>query len=227
MILAAGLGKRMRPLTDHTPKPLLRVGGKPLLQWHIEALAAAGVTELVVNAAHLGEQVADFCGDGSRWGVSIALSMEPEPLETAGGIQRALPLLGSEPFLVVNGDVWTDYPFARLLDCPVAPGGGHLVLVGNPPQHPRGDFRLEAGAVAGLGEGEVGLTFSGIAVYSPGFFAALAPGKAALRPLFDAAIAEGRLSGERYEGQWQDIGTPERLAALDADLAGRGRGLPA
>nr|WP_116368501.1 nucleotidyltransferase family protein [Parahaliea mediterranea] len=218
MILAAGLGKRMRPLTDHTPKPLLRVGGKALLAWHIEALVAAGVRDLVINAAHLGEQVADFCGDGSQWGASIALSREPEPLETAGGIQRALPLLGDAPFLVVNGDVWTDYPYAQLNRQVVAPGAAHLVLVDNPPQHPEGDFRLVAGQVLEREEGSPGLTFAGLALYCPAFFAGLAPGKAALLPLFKAAIAEGRLTGQHYRGQWHDIGTPQRLAALDAAL---------
>jgi N-acetyl-alpha-D-muramate 1-phosphate uridylyltransferase len=223
MILAAGLGERMRPLTDHTPKPLLRVGGKPLLQYHIERLVAAGCRDLVVNVAHLGQQVIDFCGDGSAWGARIRVSPEPAPLETAGGIARALPLLGDGPFLVVNGDVWTDYPFESLLDRSPAPGEAHLVLVDNPPQHPLGDFQLVDGCLRHRPPPEPGLTFAGIAVYSPAFFAAIegggAPVKAPLRPLLDAAIGDGRLRGEHYGGAWEDVGTPERLAALDAVLA--------
>jgi len=219
MILAAGLGTRMRPLTDHTPKPLLPVGGRPLLSWHIERLVAAGIRELVVNTAHLGEQIADYCGDGGAWGASITLSPESEPLETAGGIVRALPLLGEEPFLVVNGDVWTDYPFAELLTRPVRAGGAHLVLVDNPVQHPMGDFQLAAdGEVRERDAQAVGLTFSGVALYDPGFFAGVPDGKAPLRPLLDSAIVAGRLRGEHYGGLWEDIGTPERLAALDARL---------
>ncbi|MBN7797769.1 N-acetylmuramate alpha-1-phosphate uridylyltransferase MurU [Parahaliea mediterranea] len=219
MILAAGLGTRMRPLTDHTPKPLLPVGGKPLLGWHIERLVAAGIREMVVNTAHLGEQIADYCGDGGAWGAAIALSPEPEPLETAGGIVRALPLLGEEPFLVVNGDVWTDYPFAGLAARPVAAGGAHLVLVDNPVQHPLGDFQLAGdGRLRARPPHSAGLTFSGIAVYDPGFFDGVPDRKAPLRPLMDSGIAAGRLSGEHYRGQWDDIGTPERLAALDARL---------
>ncbi|TXS90865.1 nucleotidyltransferase family protein [Parahaliea maris] len=215
MILAAGLGTRMRPLTDHTPKPLLEAGGKALLGWHIERLVAAGYRELVVNASHLAEQVVEYCGDGSAWGASIVVSRELEPLETAGGIVQALPLLGSEPFLVINGDVWTDYPFERVMASPPAPGAARLVLVDNPPQHPLGDFRLEAGRVCRREGDAAGFTFSGIAVYSPEFFAGLEPGVVPLRPLFERAIAEGRLSGEHYKGHWHDIGTPERLAALD------------
>lgn len=222
MILAAGFGNRMRPLTDHTPKPLLQVGGKPLLAYHIERLAAAGFDELVVNAAHLGEQIADFCGDGSAWGVSLRLSMEAEPLETAGGILRALPLLGDEPFAVVNGDTWTDYPFERLRTRQLAPGEGHLVLVDNPPQHPKGDFRLDDGRVAARNGDTAGLTFAGIAAYTPDFFEGVAPGRVPLKPLLDRAIDRGRLTGEYYGGQWRDIGTPERLVELDGELSGPG-----
>lgn len=222
MILAAGLGKRMRPLTDHTPKPLLQAGGKPLLGWHIERLVAAGYQELVVNASHLGEQVADYCGDGSAWGANIQVSQEDAPLETAGGIQQALPLLGDAPFLVVNGDIWTDYPFAQAARISPAPGTAHLVLVNNPPQHPLGDFRLEGDWVKPRKPDAEGYTFSGIAVYSPAFFAGLAPGVTPLLPLFDRAIDEGRLRGEHYPGHWHDIGTPERLEALDRLLRRRG-----
>lgn len=217
MILAAGLGERMRPLTDHTPKPLLEVAGVPLLEHHIRHLVRAGYTELVINVSHLAQQIIAFCGDGSRWGVSIAYSHEDVPLETAGGIIKALPLLGEAPFLVVNGDIWIDYPFAQLRDCrPAAAGCAHLVMVGSPPQHPRGDFRLdEAGWLRELGPGESGLTYAGVGVYAPAFFAGLAADKLALRPLLDAAIRRGCLSGEYHRGSWQDVGTPERLQALD------------
>ncbi|MFV0279093.1 MAG: N-acetylmuramate alpha-1-phosphate uridylyltransferase MurU [Parahaliea sp.] len=220
MILAAGLGTRMRPLTDHTPKPLLSIGGKPLLAWHIERLVAAGFRQLVVNAAYLGEQVVTFCGDGSAWGAQISVSREVEALETAGGIVQALPLLGAAPFAVVNGDIWTDYPFELLRACRPAAGTAHLVLVDNPPQHPLGDFCLRGGRVAPREGGRAGLTFAGIAVYPADFFAGLTPGKAPLRPLFDAAMATGRLGGEYYRGRWHDIGTPRRLADLDAELRG-------
>ncbi len=219
MILAAGLGTRMRPLTDHTPKPLLQVAGKALLAHHIERLVAAGFRELVINVSHLGEQIADYCGDGSSWGAAITLSREPQPLETAGGIQQALPLLGAGPFAVVNGDVWTDYPLAELHDSEVAEGEARLVLVDSPPQHPRGDFLLNrAGRIEARPEGVVGLTYSGLGVYSPGFFAGLEPGKMPLRPLLDLAITEGRLTGEHYRGDWEDIGTPQRLQELDTRL---------
>lgn len=222
MILAAGLGKRMRPLTDHTPKPLLRAGGKALLEHHLLRLAAAGLREVVINVSHLAQQVEAFCGDGSAWGLSIQWSREAQPLETAGGIQRALPLLGEGPFMVVNGDVWTDYPFAQLGRLPPpADGSAHLVLVDNPPQHPLGDFLLDStGRVLARGASEPGFTYAGVGIYTPGFFAGLAPGEYPLRPLLDRAIEEGRLTGEHYPGQWADIGTPERLAALDAALGG-------
>jgi len=220
MILAAGFGERMRPLTEHTPKPLLQAGGRPLIAWHIEALAALGLDDLVINVAHLGQQIVDWCGDGQRWGVRIRYSREPEPLETAGGIQRALPLLGSAPFLVVNGDVWTEYPLQRLLAHAHLPDGtAHLVLVDNPPQHPLGDFQLtDSGRVVPRPPAATGLTYAGIGVFSAGFFADMAPGKLPLRPLLDTAIAAGRLSGEHFTGAWADVGTPERLQALDARL---------
>ncbi len=218
MILAAGLGERMRPLTDHTPKPLLQVGGMPLIEHHIRRLAGAGFRELVINVSHLAEQVTGFCGDGSRWGLRIAYSPEEEPLETAGGIHRALPLLGETPFLVVNGDIWIDYDFGRLRDHPLAsPAHAHLVMVDNPPQHPEGDFHLDAdGSVRELAADACGLTYAGVGVFAPGFFAHMQPGKLRLRPLLDEAIREGRLSGEYHHGWWEDVGTPERLAALDA-----------
>ena len=212
----------MRPLTDVTPKPLLLARGKPLLAHHIERLRDAGFTDFVVNAAHLGEQVAEFCGDGSRWGVHIHISRESAPLETAGGIIQALPQLGDAPFAVVNGDIFTDFPFKTLSEIAVDPGGGHLILVANPEHHPAGDFVLTRRRVhqppsnKGLEEQSLEtLTFSGIAVYDPAFFAGAAPGKRPLKPLLDQAIVEGRLSGQYYGGVWSDVGTPERLAVLN------------
>ena len=227
LILAAGEGRRMRPLTAQTPKPLLTVGGTPLLEHHIVRLREAGVTQMVVNAAYLAEQITDFCGDGARWGVSISLSREPMPLETAGGIIEAMPLLGNAPFLVVNADVYTDFTYASLLRKDVMPACGHLVLVQNPEHNRAGDFSLIDNQVRPPGEdGEAGrgslagtLTFSGIAVYHPGFFAGFGRGKRPLKPLLDAAIADHRLSGERYDGVWSDVGTPERLATLEAQVA--------
>jgi MurNAc alpha-1-phosphate uridylyltransferase len=220
MILAAGVGERMRPLTNHTPKPLLQVGGEPLIAHHLRRLAQAGFSELVINVSHLAQQIIDYCGDGSRWGLTIRYSPEPKPLETAGGIFNALPLLGAAPFLVVNGDVWIDYPFHQLLNfTPPDPECAHLVMVANPPQHPEGDFALDdQGWVRERVPGATGFTYAGIGVYTPTFFADMAPGKMALRPLLDAAIHRGRLSGEYYPGQWEDVGTPERLEALDAAL---------
>lgn len=217
MILAAGLGERMRPLTDHTPKPLLQVAGAPLIEHHIRRLARAGCRELVINVSHLADQIVDFCGDGSRWGVNIAYSPEQEPLETAGGIQRALPLLGADNFLVVNGDVWIDCPFEPLLAYTMAPWEqAHLVLVDNPSHHPLGDFCIDGGVVTYRPQDIAGYTYAGVAVFSPLFFAAVAPGKLALRPLLDAAIAARTLGAEHYGGDWEDVGTPERLAELDA-----------
>ena len=212
----------MRPLTDTTPKPLLPVRGKPLLAHHIERLREAGFTEFVVNAAHLAEQVAEFCGDGSRWGVHIQISRESVPLETAGGIIQALPHLGDAPFAVVNGDIFTDFPFKTLHEVGVGAGGGHLILVANPEHHPAGDFVLTGRRVHQSPsykdpeeQALETLTFSGIAVYDPAFFAGAVPGKCPLKPLLDQAIAEGRLSGQYYGGVWSDVGTPERLAAIN------------
>ncbi|WJW75916.1 nucleotidyltransferase family protein [Thiohalobacter sp. IOR34] len=220
MILAAGRGERMRPLTDRVPKPLLRAGGKALIEYHLEALAAAGVRELVVNHAHLGWQIEQALGEGGRWGLKIHYSPEPEgALETGGGIFRALRagLLGEAPFLVVNGDVWSDYPLSRL---PVEPQGlVHLVLVDNPPQHPAGDFALDAGGRV-RETGAACLTFSGIGVYRPELFDDCSPGRFPLAPLLRRAMAAGRVSGEHYRGLWMDVGTPGRLAALDRQLRG-------
>jgi len=212
MILAAGRGERMRPLTDTTPKPLLQAGGHALIEYHILALARAGVRELVVNHAHLGQQLEDFLGDGSRYGVHIAYSPEGEgkALETGGGIFKALDLLGEAPFIVVNGDVWTDYPFAHL---PARPTGlAHLVLVDNPVHNPKGDFYLQGDQVRS--DGEPRFTFSGIGVYDPRLFQGCVPGAFPLAPLLRQAMARGEVSGEHYRGRWWDIGTPERLRQL-------------
>jgi N-acetyl-alpha-D-muramate 1-phosphate uridylyltransferase len=216
MILAAGRGERMRPLSDHTPKPLLQVGGRPLIEHHIKALAAAGLRELVINHAHLGGQIEAALRDGSRFGVHIRYSSEGTALGTGGGIRHALPLLGESPFLVVNGDIWCDYPFAR-----ATLGAGllaHLVLVDNPPHHPEGDFSLRDGRV---GNGPAPrLTFSGIGVYHPDLFAGTPAGAFPLSPLLRRACDLGRVGGERYPGAWMDIGTPARLRALDILLRG-------
>jgi MurNAc alpha-1-phosphate uridylyltransferase len=230
MILAAGRGERMRPLTDHRPKPLLRVGDKPLIVWHIERLVKAGITDIVINHAHLGAQIEQALGDGSRFHARIRYSAENPVLETAGGIANALPLLrpshlqtGSAPFAVINGDIYCDYDFALLparaaalaASCDVA----HLVLVDNPPHHAGGDFCLDAGRVNPRGSSKSGggaLTFSGIGVYQPEMFAHIARGTAApLAPLLHARIAENRISGEHHSGHWVDVGTPERLNELD------------
>jgi MurNAc alpha-1-phosphate uridylyltransferase len=237
MVLAAGKGERMRPLTLQTPKPLLPVGGRPLIEWHLLKLAEAGITDVVINTSWLGEQLPRHLGTGERFGLALCYSDEgPEPLETAGGIIAALPWLAPSagpvaPFAVVNGDVWTDAP----LPPPVPEGDdlAHLVLVDNPAQHPRGDFTL--GKAESVGHGAMAAsssrravlpreaggqtyTFSGLATYHPAFFAGLPAGKRPLKPLLDAAIAAGQLAGSHWAGRWTDVGTPERLAALDAEL---------
>ncbi len=219
MILAAGFGQRMRPLTDACPKPLLPVAGKPLIEYHLERLAAAGIRELVINHAWLGEQIEAALGDGHRWGLVVEWSREGEPLNTGGGICRALPLLGDGPFIVCNGDVWTDYPFASLAERDLGNDLAHLVLVPNPPQHPEGDFLLERGRVLPRPVGTTGLTYSGMAVLSPALFAGEAPGNFPLAPLLRQAMADGKVSGECYQGDWEDVGTPERLARLNARVA--------
>ena len=220
MILAAGRGERMRPLTDTCPKPLLQAGGKPLIAWHLEALAAAGFREVVINHAHLGALLERALGDGARWGLRIAWSPENPALETAGGIAHALPLLGSEPFLVINGDVFCDFPLARALTIAAQMQAARLlawcVLVPNPPHHPDGDFALTDGL---LDAGRRSLTFSGIGVYRPELFAGLDPdAPAKLAPLLREAAARGRVGAELHDGRWIDVGTPERLAAVDAQL---------
>ena len=216
-ILAAGRGERMRPLTDHTPKPLLPAGGKPLIAWHLERLAAAGFREVVINHAHLGSLIEQTLGDGSQWGLNIRYSPEPPgALETAGGIANALPLLGKQPFLVVNGDIYCDINFANFSRSTEA--GAHLVMVANPVHHATGDFSLDGERVI-YAQGGQTLTYAGVGVFSPAFFAGVERGTVMkLRPLLDAAIAAGTLTGERFTGRWVDVGTPQRLAKLDAEL---------
>ena len=219
MILAAGKGERMRPLTLHTPKPLVPVAGVPLIEYHLRALAAAGFTEVVINHAWLGQQIEEHLGDGSRWGLSIRYSPEGEPLETGGGIFKALPLLGDEPFVLVNGDIWTDYDFSRLRH----PQDGlvHLVLVDNPGHHGAGDFRLQGARVEDGNGADDTLTYSGIAVIDPALFAGCQAGAFKLAPLLRQAMAAGRASGEHFRGHWVDVGTLERLAEVERLLAGR------
>lgn len=220
MILAAGLGTRMRPLTDHCPKPLLGVAGKPLIVRHIERLVAAGFRELVVNTAHLGHMIEEALGDGATWGVSIHYSREAQPLETAGGILKALPLLGDAPFLVINGDIWTDFPLATLQQGLPADTLAHLVLVDNPEHHPQGDFVLREGCVVPRGALQ-GLTFSGLSVLSPALFTAwfARAGEALpLREVLLPAMQNGAVRGEHYDGYWLDVGTPQRLEQLAQTL---------
>lgn len=220
MLLAAGRGERMRPLTDHTPKPLLQAGGKPLILWHIERLAHAGIHELVINHAHLGSQIEAALDDGSRFNVHILYSPENPALETAGGIANALPLLGNAPFAVINSDIYCDYDFAQLSihAAALAKRGdaAHLVLVDNPPQHPEGDFGFSNSRVT---EALPRLTFSGIGIYQPALFTGITRGSAAsLAPLLRAQIAQGKVSGEHHRGCWVDVGTPQRLEQLDNTL---------
>lgn len=218
LILAAGRGERMRPLTDHTPKPLLTVGGKRLIEYHLEGLVAAGFTDIVINHAHLGAMIEDALGDGSRYGARIAYSAEGQALETGGGIFRALPLLGPGPFVVVNGDVWTDYPLESLRRTPS--GLAHLVLVRNPPQHAAGDFVLATDGQV-RAEGEPRLTYSGMGIFRPELFLDCTPGKFPLAPILRLAMAQGLVTGELWNGAWVDVGTPERLAELDRRLRER------
>jgi MurNAc alpha-1-phosphate uridylyltransferase len=215
LILAAGLGERMRPLTSTTPKPLLHVGRKPLIAWHLEKLAALGVRDVVINTSWLAAQFPRTLGDGARWGLRLHFAYEGDtPLETGGGMWNALPLLDDAPFLAVNGDIWTDYDFGRL---PQAPDGdAHLVLVDNPPQHRFGDFVLRDGRV--FDEPASRLTFAGIGVYRPELLAGMAPGRFPIVPTLRAAMRSGRVTGVRHGGRWSDVGTPQRLAELDALL---------
>jgi MurNAc alpha-1-phosphate uridylyltransferase len=230
LIFAAGLGERMRPLTDHTPKPLLPVGGKPLIVWHLEKLAAAGVHYVVINTSHLAEQFPAALGDGSRWGLRIRYAYEgPIPLETGAGMLNALPWLGTDPFLAISGDIWTDADLAAL---PPAPRGlAHLLLVDNPPYHPQGDFARDDDGLLHEG-GEPRLTFGGIGMFRPGLLeerhafidhASGTPGQPVRFPLvalLRAAMAKGLVEGSHYRGAWTDAGTPQRLSELDARLRG-------
>ena len=221
MILAAGRGERMRPLTDHTPKPLLEAGGRALIEYHLFALQQAGIRDVVINHAWLGEMIEARLGKGERYGLQIQYSAEkPQALETAGGIVQALPLLGSEPFILLNADVWCDYPLSQLpryLD-----GLAHLVMVDNPPHHPEGDFVLSGGGLRA--EGESRLTYSGIGVFRAELFAGLKPGRRPLAPVLRAAMRKGQISGEHYQGGWFDIGTPQRLGDLNKLLHERRQG---
>lgn len=215
MILAAGRGERMRPLTDTVPKPMLRVAGKPLIEWHVEALAAVGIREIVINLAWLGEQIREHLGDGRRWAVNIAYSPEEQALETGGGVFQALPLLGEQPFVLLSADVWTDYPLARLLQLPQPHDMAHFVMVPNPEFHPRGDFALAAGRIVPAGER---LTYGNVGVFRPGFFAGCQPGRFALAPLMHRWVEQGRISGECHQGQWHNLGTPAQLEVLNHAL---------
>jgi len=234
LIFAAGRGERLRPLTEHTPKPLLPVGGKPLIVWHLEHLTALGIRNVVINTSWLAGQFPAQLGDGRRWGVRLQYAFEGDvPLETGGGLLNALPLLGDGPFIAVNGDVWSDFDFARL---PREPAGlAHLVLIDNPHHHPHGDFYLRAdGELAADGPGK--LTFSGIGIYRPQLLdnwrvaigprdgAEQTPPRFPLAPLLRAAMARGQVSGEHHTGAWCDVGTLERLAQVRAELAARGSG---
>jgi len=225
MILAASLGERMRPLTEHTPKPLLMAGGKPLIVWQIERLRHAGFNDLVINHAHLGRKLEAALGDGTALGVRIAWSDEGTPLETAGGIARARHLLGAAPFVVTNGDVYAEFDYSRLRRVLADMGNNpahlaHLVLVNNPAHHPQGDFVLDGDRVAMPPTHAISrLTFSGIGCYRPELFADIVPGdKAKLAPLLQRAMALGQVSGEHFTGRWEDVGTPQRLIDLDKEL---------
>lgn len=218
MILAAGRGERMRPLTDTVPKPMIQAGGKPLIQYHVENLVAAGVTELVINYAHLGQQIEDHLGDGSQFGAAISYSPETAALETGGGILQALGKLGDKPFIVINADIWTDFPLQNLLK--VKSSSAHLVLVDNPEHHAEGDFNLAPGRLLPEEtEDSERLTFSGISLLHPKLFASCQPGAFPLAPLLKQAIVQGEVSGERFGGAWFDVGTPQRLQALQQYLA--------
>lgn len=215
MILAAGRGQRMMPLTANTPKPLLKIADKPLIVWHLERLAKAGFKEIVINHAYLGQKIEDALGDGEKWDVNIEYSQEAKALETAGGIANALPILGESPFLVINGDVFCEIDFSQLKKVLIKPNLAHLVMVQNPPQHPNGDFVLHEGHLVMSGDQK--LTFSGVGVYSPRLFQDVVKGEPAkLAPLLISAMKAGLITGECFEGIWHDIGTPKRLAQINS-----------
>ena len=216
IILAAGEGRRMKPLTDTRPKPLIKVAEKSLLERHIEGLAGAGFTEIVVNASYFASQIVDFCDDRQFGDARVTVVVEETPLETAGGIVNALPLLGERPFAVVNGDVYTDFALARLQALDLQDDLAHLVMAPNPEHHPAGDFVLKNGRL--LAGGQPRVTYAGLSVMSPQLFEGMKPGKSALRPLLDTAIIEARLSGQLWSGLWSDVGTPERLRELENKL---------
>ena len=219
MILAAGFGERMRPLTEHTPKPLLNVGGKPLIEYHLERLSSAGIEDVIINIAHLGDQIKEALGSGERWQLSIQYSVEPEPLETAGAIVHALPLLGNTPFLLINGDVWTDFPFSSLLSTELNNALAHLVLVDNPEHHPNGDFSIEHGLLAS--KNEQAYTFAGISVLHP-LLLTRYPKRRVHFPLGEVLryfLLQQKITAEDYTGQWFDIGTVDRLERLDRLLS--------
>ena len=220
MILAAGRGERLRPLTERIPKPLLEAGGKPIIVWHLERLAAVGCREVVINVSHLGERIVERLGDGAAWGLRIAFSREPQPLETAGGMALARALLGPDPFLVVNGDVYCEADLARLRRVTLGERLAHLVLVPNPTHHPAGDFTLDAGRIGNAAAPRY--TYAGIAVIAPALFAGVEAGaKAQLAPLLRAAAERRLVGGELFGGTWLDVGTVERLSALEAYLAAK------
>ena len=216
IILAAGEGRRMKPLTDTRPKPLIKVAKKSLLERHIEGLAGAGFTEIVVNASYFASQIVDFCDDRQFGDARVTVVVEETPLETAGGIVNALPLLGERPFVVVNGDVYTDFPLARLQAFDLQDDLAHLVMAPNPEHHRAGDFVLKNGRL--LAGGQPRVTYAGLSVMSPQLFEGMKPGKSALRPLLDIAIIEARLSGQLWSGLWSDVGTPARLRELKNKL---------
>lgn len=216
IILAAGEGRRMKPLTDTRPKPLIKVAKKSLLERHIEGLAGAGFTEIVVNASYFASQIVDFCDDRQFGDARVTVVVEETPLETAGGIVNALPLLGERPFVVVNGDVYTDFPLARLQAFDLQDDLAHLVMAPNPEHHTAGDFVLKNGRL--LAGGQPRVTYAGLSVMSPQLFEGMKPGKSALRPLLDTAIIEARLSGQLWSGLWSDVGTPARLRELKNKL---------
>jgi MurNAc alpha-1-phosphate uridylyltransferase len=217
MILAAGRGERMRPLTDRIPKPLLKIGDKSLIEYHLESLSRAGIKECVINLSYRGSQISDYLGNGERWNLIIQYSNEGKhALESAGGIIQALPLLGDEPFIVLNADIWTDFDFAQL---PIMPTSlAHLVMVNNPPHNPEGDFGLHEDKINNSDQNK--LTYSGIGVYHPLLFIDLAPGKRPLKPLLVNAIQQNLVSGEHFLGNWSDIGTPDRLDIINRTIRG-------